>query len=434
MRQRLWFGAAQAVPEEHRSNFLHLYWDVAWFGLLAGSALAFVAVFATRQGASAFEVGLLNAGPALFGLLLTLPVGHWLGTRPLGATVFWTSVLYRVWYLAWAALPFLFPAPVQVWALIGITLVMSVPGTALSVGFNALFATAVPPEWRSHVAGTRNALVATVTIASSLFCGFLLDRLPFPLGYQVVFLLGFLGGALSSYHLWFVRPQGEARLAPRLGLRDLARPGALQTADTPRTTIGLHVFTRQALRRELHTDALRGPFLRTLAGLFAFHFAQFVAAPVFPLYMVRTLALTDQQISLGAALVQGTLALGSTQIRRIAPRLGNQRLTALGSLLMSAYPLLMALSRGVGLYLVASAVGGLAWALLAGGLGNYLLERVPENDRPTHLAWYNLALNAAILLGSFTGPLLVGGLGLIPALLVCAGLYSLAGIVILRRG
>ncbi len=418
MRQSLWFRASRPVPEEHRDNFAHLYWDVAWFGVLAGSALAFVAVFATRQGATPVEVGLLSAGPALLGLLLTLPTGQWLRARPLGATVFWTSVLYRVWYLVWALLPFLLPAPGQVWALIAIALLMSLPGTALSVGFNALFAAAVPTEWRSYVAGTRNALLATMTIITSLLCGFLLEHLPFPLGYQAVFALGFVGGVLSSYHLWFVRPLDEPRTPLRQELHALVR----------------HVPRPTTARRLIPTDMLRGAYGRTLLGLCAFHLTHFTAATIYPLYMVRALGLSDQQISLGTALIQTTLALGSTQIYRIAPRLGNQRLTALGVLLMSSYPLLMALSRGVGLYLVASAVGGLTWALTAGGLGNYLLERIPADDRPAHLTWYHLTLNSVILLGSLLGPLLVNTLGLSTALLVCAGLYALAGGVILRRG
>jgi hypothetical protein len=35
-------------------NLRQLYWDVFWFGILAGSTLAFQAVYSARLGASGF--------------------------------------------------------------------------------------------------------------------------------------------------------------------------------------------------------------------------------------------------------------------------------------------------------------------------------------------------------------------------------------------
>jgi predicted MFS family arabinose efflux permease len=44
--------------------------------------------------------------------------------------------------------------------------------------------------------------------------------------------------------------------------------------------------------------------------------------------------------------------------------------------------------------------------LVGGALPTYLFAQVPQDDRPAYLAWYNLALNAAVLLGVLLGPLL----------------------------
>ncbi|MCB0222405.1 MAG: MFS transporter, partial [Anaerolineae bacterium] len=206
MKQALTFRSARAVPRQYHTNFHHLYLDIAWFGLLNGSAIAFVAVYAARLGATPLQLGLITAGPAMVNLAFTLPAGRWLEGRALGKAVFWTSVFNRMFYLLWAFLPIFLLPQGQIWMLIGLTLLMSIPGTALAVGFNALFAEAVPLEWRGHVAGIRNALLAVSLILTSLLCGLILNYLPFPLGYQVVFALGFLGAALSSFHLWFVRP------------------------------------------------------------------------------------------------------------------------------------------------------------------------------------------------------------------------------------
>jgi len=38
------------------------------------------------------------------------------------------------------------------------------------------------------------------------------------------------------------------------------------------------------------------------------------------------------------------------------------------------------------IFIITSAVGGLASALATGAYANYLLEHIPENDRPAYLA------------------------------------------------
>jgi predicted MFS family arabinose efflux permease len=63
-----------------------------------------------------------------------------------------------------------------------------------------------------------------------------------------------------------------------------------------------------------------------------------------------------------------------------------------------------------------------------------VIENCPENDRPTHLAWYNMILNASILVGSLLGPIIASGISLQSALIVFGLLRALAGIVILRWG
>lgn len=200
-----------------RWNLRQLYWDILWFGVLAGSTLAFLSVFAARIGASSLQMGLLSAGPALVSLAFTLPAGQWLEGKPLIKTTFLSSVGQRAGYLVLAAFPLLFaPQQGQVWAIIGLTLVMSLAGTLLSISFNAMYAEVVPVEWRGKAAGWRNALVAVSVTLSTLLSGYILDQVVFPLNYQIVFLMGACGALLSSYYLSRVRHPGEGESQPDL--------------------------------------------------------------------------------------------------------------------------------------------------------------------------------------------------------------------------
>jgi MFS family permease len=93
---------------------------------------------------------------------------------------------------------------------------------------------------------------------------------------------------------------------------------------------------------------------------------------------------------------------------------------AIGTFTMSLYPALLAVSHNIEMFLLTSAVGGLSWSIVGGAIANYILEKIPDGERPEHLAWYNLVLNAAILLGSLGGPLLANQVGLITSLWIAA--------------
>ncbi|GAB4581105.1 MAG: MFS transporter [Anaerolineales bacterium] len=415
------FFRQSAFPAQHRANFLHLYLDIAWFGILNASTLSFISVYIIRIGASAFQVGLLSAIPAILAIGLSIPAGWWLRGQAVDRATFWTSVFFRMFYVFWIPLPLLFAEPVQIWFVLGITFLMSFPGTALAVGFNALFADAVPPEWRGQVVGIRNALLAVTFIVTSLICGVILDQAPFPLNYQIVFGLGFLGAMMSSYHLHKIRLTGEK--PPRVGraLGELATPGMNRTlGDATRTGVALRFLTRLRTLRPPRFSTLRGPFGRILLLLFAFHLTQYLAIPLFPIYWVERLQLSDQTLSLGNALFYGSVFLGSTQLAQLTRRWGHHRITVIGTLLMAAYPGLTALTQTVPLFLITSIVGGIAWSLAGGALGNYLLDKIPEDERPGHLAWYVVISNMSVLLGSLGGPLLARGVGLVPALVMIA--------------
>ncbi len=425
---------SRPVPPEHRKNFNHLIFDIAWFGVLNGSAIAFVAVYATRLGADAFQLGLLNASPALVNLVFALPAGRFLQDHRISRATFYSSILHRWFYLVWIFLPLLFNPGGQVWALVVLTVLMSIPGTALAIGFNGLFAATVPPEWRAQVVGVRNAAYALTSVIVVLICGRLLDVIPFPLGYQIVFAIGFLGAVMSSLHLWFIRPHDEHRQATgQKSIGDWATPGSMGLWQGLRMTVGLRFLMRE---KPLSSHWFNPPrdvdFRKVLILVFALHLTLFLGAPLFPLFLVNTLGLSDQVIGLGNSIFYVALFLASTQLDWVTRRFGHRRTMALGVLIISFYPGLLSLATGATLYLVASIAGGAGWALAGGAVGNYVLEKTPDDSRPSYLAWYNISLQAGALFGSLIAPALAGWWGLVVGLLFAAVCRFLTGLAIWR--
>jgi MFS family permease len=149
---------------------------------------------------------------------------------------------------------------------------------------------------------------------------------------------------------------------------------------------------------------------------------------------VNQVHFSDQAISVGVGVFNFMVFFGSTQLTRLFGRFTNKVLTGCGVVLMGTYPALMAFSRDIPSLVFTSIVGGIAWSVVGGTLYNFIMERIPVGDRPAHLGWYHLALNAAVLLGSLGGPLIANQVGLPGAMLICGVARLIAGLAILQWG
>jgi MFS family permease len=396
------------------SNSIHLYFDMLWFGVLTGSTLSFLAIYAARIGATSFQVGMINGAQAIVNLLVALPAGHYLARRPVDRTVYISAILQRIFYGFMVFLPVLFAPSHQMVTILVVTFVMSIPGTSLAIGQNALFADSIPAENRGRVAGIRNAVLSIATIVSTLICGQVLMAVVFPLNYQIVFGIGFLGAAMSTLHLRFVKPAfRESYITEQIPVENNRR-GAI---------IGL-----------LRFDVLHGRYGAKIGLLFFFHFVQYLGIAIFPMYQVNVMHLSDSVISIGNGIFYLLMFVVSVRFEGFARRFGYKKVLALGVGLLAFYPVFLTLSTGPFLYFVANCFGGIAWGFVSGALYNYVLETAPQGGRAGYLAWYNLVFNAGILAGSLGGPFLGVVTNFHIALWIIAAGRIAAGVALLLWG
>jgi MFS family permease len=412
------------TPQQRRIIF-HLFMDIAWMGVVSGTVGSFLAVYCTRMGASNTQVGWLNAAPAMVSLFFGIPVGNWMKTRRLSQVVFWSAFAGRIFYLPLCLLPFFLLPPGQVQATIGIILMMSLPLTLLNVSFNSMFAEVIPIEQRGYVVGGRNAILAISALLFTLGSGRLLVILPQPQGYQVVFLIGFIGSMISTLHLFRIR--------------DISISG---TNSRQNLTAGIHAVhhTNQDLRNRMlwrlsdWGAGLDRRYLRVVLLLFTFHIAQWLVIPVVPLFSVNQLHLNDFQISLATSLFSLITFVVSFQVARVINKTGNRKAAGIGMIGIGLYPLILSQSTGFPMYLFAHFIGAISWSVLAVALLNYLLENTPEHDRSIYMAYYIVASNAAILFGSLVGPYIATQIGYSSALAIFAVLRLFSGIAVLLWG
>lgn len=424
------------IPEKYRSNFTNLYLDIAWFGVLSGTAVNFLNVYATRLGATGLQIGLLTAMSAAVNLFLAIPAGHWISKRHTGRAVFWSSIVFRIGYLLWIPLPWLFNPQGQIWALIVLTFLMAIPLTPLGVGFNALFAEAVPERFRAQVAGTRNVTFAITFMLTSLIAGAILKNVAFPQGYQIIFAIGAFGAAMSSYHIYHVKPLQDEAIPPLPSHPqpfDHAHKVPMPSREGKPDSSPLEQSPR-SIASVLRLDIWKTHFKNVLLALFFFHLVHYLSSPLYPLYNVRVLNLNDGHLGNGTAFYYLTVLIASTQLRLVVQKYGHKKVTGFGVAGMAAYPIMLAFAQNVWHYYALSFLGGFLFAMVHGAYANYMLENIPPDDRPAHLAWYIIIFNLAVLVSSIMGPLIADVIGLVSALIIFGLLRIVAGFVLLKWG
>ena len=394
------------TPAQVESNIRHLVGDIAWFGFVWGSLIAFLQVYTVRLGASGLLVSAITYGPALVAIFWQIPAGR-LMVRS-GKRMSWvigSGLVYRAVFLTIALLPFLLDRGVaQATALVW---VLSAFASSFSnVSFLSMMADAVPPDRLQQLVGWRIAAFGLTSTITTLLAGPLLRWLPFPLNYQVLFLLGFLGSMVSWWHVHQVRVPDRP---PQSG-------------------------TQPAFWRELG-EMLRFPgYMRFLIAIFALQMALGMIGPLLPLYWVRSLDTTDQQVSLILSTATAVMVVGSLSMRRLVRRIGRERALAMGALGYALYPLLTALTTSVWWLIPWAAISGFFTAAITVNVFDNLVSVTPEADRTNYMSVYNTVQNSALFVGPVIAGVIAesaGGPGL--GLKVAAGVALIAGVLMALR-
>src|SRR5919202_1610915 len=180
-------------------NVRNLIAQTAFAGVIQGGITAFLPVMLARMGASALTVSLLNSSLALTSIAMAIPSGPIVERQR--RLVGWSARYYmvvRALYGAIALAAFL-PASlapavcVLLWGATGI------PAAIANNAWYGVLAGALSPRRRPVVNGARWALLGLVSALCVALFGRTLDLLPFPLGYQLCFLISAVAGVFGIY-------------------------------------------------------------------------------------------------------------------------------------------------------------------------------------------------------------------------------------------
>src|SRR6185503_17225412 len=155
----------------------------------------FLPVFLLRLGASANDVGLLTALPALTAFLLAIPLGRMLQAR--GRIVAWYSRLRMVaWssYAVIAAAVALLPREQSIGIALAVWGLASVPSTAALVAFPMVMDGAAGPGGRFDLLGRRWAIAGVTAAIVVALGGQFLSLVEFPRNFEILLFIVALAG------------------------------------------------------------------------------------------------------------------------------------------------------------------------------------------------------------------------------------------------
>ena len=376
-----------------------LYLEIMWSSVLGGIT-AFNAVYLLRLGGTNFDVSLNTALPSLGSVLISVPAGHFLQSRAhpgrwtlLCLAIYWTG------FLLLGAVPWVHIGGLTA-SLLAVILLFtaSLPAQIFSVGIYPLLAEMVSEQQRIRVFSMRSLINACVLSLVTFVVGQWLSRSPFPLNYQVIYVIAWVCGMISVTHLILAsRALGErASVKPP---RPAAAPGQwrLWPADLGRQPDFVH-FTLNSL---LHNLAL------------------WLAGPLYVLYFVRQLGATDAWLGLYATVTSLSTIVGLLFWRRVAERIREARTVRLTVISVGFMPLLAGLLPNLGAMLVLTALNAFFTAGINISTINVLLKTLPDDRQPEFMGLYTAVLNA----GAFAAPLVAvavaGRWGLGPTLVGC---------------
>ena len=310
------------LSTQDKRNFRNVQVDAIGVGI-ANAASPFLPVFLTYLDASTFQVGLLSSMPAITGLLLAIPLGRFLQRQE--NVVKWFSIarlLVIASYAITGVVSFFIPRDILVNSILLIWAIATIPQTLVSITFSVVMNAVAGPDRRFELMSRRWSTMGLTTTLAVLGFGQMLDRVLFPLNYQLMFIGLSIGGLISYYYSSHIvlPPKMPAPLVFKRGL-------AAQIKEMKELVWSEKPFMNFMLKRLLVMSGIQ------------------LSAPLIPIYLVRVVHASDSWISIITMSQTAILIIGYFFWTRFSRKRGSLSVLIWTTLGISMYPLLLSFTK-----------------------------------------------------------------------------------------
>jgi MFS family permease len=417
--QLLWHYFKINLSNQDDRNAWYLVVELFWAAIL-GSVATFNAAYAIRLGADNFQVSLLSSIPAMMAVLVSYPAGHFLQRRSRRMPwILGSLFMYRASFLLVAVAPWLHFLGIKPGLTAVLILILgTLPAHFFNVGWIAMMGEAIPEQRRAAVFTARN-ITSQVTVSIVVFlCGQWLSKIVFPINYQILYAVGFLASMVSMYYLLKLEVPDSA-VPEGVPSHKAASPGKRSVRERLHSVVD----SAAALRDEM---AEHPAFLRITRNTFLHGLGVWMAGPLYTLYFVRQLNVSDAWLGLNGTIASIGTIVGFSLWRWLIVRWGEPVSLKRTIVLIGVYPILVGLTPSLPVILVYGVLYGLITPGVTLSHFNTLLTVTPAEARPRYTAIYITIMN----IGAFVSPLIsvaiANWIGLAPMLII-SGLLSVIG-------
>lgn len=368
-------AAPRSFQPDGKANYRNLVFDIGWYGIALAATTRFLQFFALDMGASAMDLGWLTALPALI-VLFTTSLSPWWRQRHNDSVhaVLLPGFIQRMAFLLPVFAPF-FPQQWRVpWIIFASTLPMIGQGTVSAIFMIMMRETIEDSDLTRLVNSRQMAMNIAMTIGAIAF-GLMLERIVFPLNYQIMFVVAFAFSIISQLHLTrlhVLRPEQSVRRQPKRSYRVL-----------------------------FSDPAFRSVALVVLAAFASFH----LVIAVTPIQLKNGLHFSQGYMGLYGALEVAAGFAITLVMNRLMQRFGARRLIAMSLVATAAAPLVIAFAPSQTFALLAAVLSGAAWSAIGISCFAYFAERTAKNDMQAAMVYQQI-----VYIAIFVMPLLGSGL------------------------
>jgi MFS family permease len=391
-------------PSDPGERNIYLLQVMLFWSSAISAAASFNGNFAVRLGASNQLIGLMSSVPALLVVILTIPFARLIETRRRRLPwIGWSIFLHRLCYLLVALMPFVLTL-YRAEAFIGLILLSNAVLGPFNAGWDTLLADTVPEHRRANIFARRNMIACSGVILAVPLMGRLLDAVPFPYGYQIVYGIGFIGAMISTWCIFQLKLP-DANVS--------ARPAA------QRQPLNLQ------LARKLFAD--NEPFVRMTVNTLLLDMGAWLVSPLYIIYYLRHLGASDGWVGTLTAIANLSAVGGNYFWQRVIARRGESRVLRWMSPACGFYPLWVALTQSLPLFLVAAVINNLAMPAVNLSHYNTLLKVCPAERRPTFISIFSVVMNVGAFIAPLAGVALADRIGFIPMFVIGGTMRMLGG-------
>ncbi len=357
------------------------WWDGFWANSTETIIINYLGLYLLAFGASNSQVGLLASLSSLFAAAAFVPGARLveaIGHRKTTVLVTGGGVA-RVAMLLLAFVPFFADGNPAIWIIVGLASFRGFWGYFAVPAWTSLTADVVPLGIRGRFLASRNFGMSISALATAPLAGYLIDHYSGLHGWQLVWLIAFATGAIST---WCYAQIPEPAPHPQVV--------AMQ---------------READRPSFLADVLSDRnFVMYLISTAIWNVALMAAGPFFNVYLVENLHSSTAMVGFLNSLIALTGLVGTVYFGRMMDLRGTKWVMGVNGLLIPLLPAAWILVTAAWQVIFINVFGGLIWAGYTLALMNMVMVMAPPGKR----ARYAAAFQTVTFAGAFAGPILGG--------------------------